>query len=356
MGVGDSGAARPQVGAELSDVLARWAGDDIARRGVAATVEAITAAGVAISQLIGRGPLAGALGAETGVAHADGDVQKALDAETNRLVIEALAASPTAYYASEEEDDILTLTAGAPLAVAVDPLDGSSNIDVNVSVGTIFSILPASREGATASFLRPSSEQVAAGYVLYGPHTSLLLTLGDGVDLYVLDPDSKRFRCAATSLRIPVSTKEFAINMSNYRHWTAPVRSFIDDCIEGVDGPRGKDFNMRWVASMVADAHRIFSRGGIYLYPGDRRPGYERGRLRQIYEAAPIAMLVEQAGGGATDGFTRILEKSPSTLHERTPLIFGSARKVDLVRQYHVDPAFARDAAPLFQQRGLFKS
>jgi fructose-1,6-bisphosphatase I len=240
--------------------------------------------------------------------------------------------------------------------VAVDPLDGSSNIDTNLSVGTIFSILPASRQGATASFLRPSSDQLAAGYFLYGPHTSLLLTVGDGAHLFVLDPRSRVFRLATAGMRIPASANEFAINASNYRHWPAPVRCYIDDCLKGASGPRGKNFNMRWVGSMVADAQRIFMRGGIYLYPGDERPGYEQGRLRQIYETAPLAMLVEQAGGGATDGVERILGKTPSDLHQRMPFVFGSSAMVDLVGAYHTDPAYAQDSSPLFRQRGLFQS
>ena len=342
--------------AELDVQLGLWAGALESRQATAATVLALASAAERISRLVAEGPLAGGLGVETGLVNADGDIQKTLDVETNRIVIGALSASPTAYYASEEEDAILTLNAGAPLAVAVDPLDGSSNIDTNVSIGTIFSILPASDRGATASFLRPSSDQLAAGYFLYGPHTSLVLTVGDGTHLFALDPSTRTFRLAHRAIQIPPVANEFAINVSNYRHWSAPVRSYIDDCLKGATGPRRKNFNMRWLASMVADAHRIFIRGGVYLYPGDDRPGYERGRLHQLYEAAPIAMLVEQAGGGATDGLTRILDKSPADLHQRTPFIFGSRAKVEMIRAYHTDPAYARDAAPLFQPRGLFMS
>ncbi|MEL6978158.1 MAG: class 1 fructose-bisphosphatase [Pseudomonadota bacterium] len=345
-----------QANRRLDEHLAAWAGECATRNAVAETIEAIAAAAIKIERLVGCGPLAGDLGAAMGAANADGDQQKALDVAANQLVADALQAAPVAYYASEEEDAILTLRADAPLAVAVDPLDGSSNIDVNVSIGTIFSITPRSEAGATASIFRPGREQLAAGYVIYGPHTALILTVGEGVDLYVLDRASGAFRRVRGGLSIPTNTKEFAINASNYRHWPEAVRTFVDDCLAGADGPRGKNFNMRWVASLVAETHRIFSRGGLFLYPEDQRPGYERGRLRLIYEAAPIAMLAEQAGGGATDGVTRILDKSPTDLHQRTPLVFGAAEKVERVASYHTDPAFAREVSPLFGGRGLFRS
>ena len=183
-----------------------------------------------------------------------------------------------------------------------------------------------------------------------------MLTLGAGVDLFALDPDDHRFKRAAAGLRVPDAAADIAINMSNRRFWPAPIRTFVDDCIEGAGGPRGADCYARWLAVMVAEAHRILLRGGAYLYPADARPGFEQGRLRLIYEAAPIAMLMEQAGGAATDGQARILEKTPSSLHERTPLMFGSSKGVEAIRQYYVDPSFVQTPAPLFQQRGLFKS
>lgn len=352
-----TGAAQSSAnGIALHDALRAWAGADDSRQAIASTVGALAEAAIRISRLAARGPLAGELGAETGATNADGDTQKALDVSANIAVIEALKNSPTAYYASEEEDAILTLNVDGSLAVAVDPLDGSSNIDVNVVIGTIFSILPASSAGATASFLRPASEQVAAGYFVYGPHTALMLTLGEGVDLYVLDPETLSFRLSKSGVRIDASAREYAINVSNYRHWPAPVRTFIDDCVEGAEGPRAGNFNMRWIACVIGDAHRILTRGGVYLYPADRRSGYEMGRLRMLYEAAPIAMVVEQAGGEASDGVERILDKTPADLHERTPLVFGSSPLVSLVRQYHVDSSFSRQASPLFQRRGLFNS
>ena len=211
------------------------------------------------------------MAAEIGETNADGDRQRKLDVIADQLIMDALRKTSTAYYASEEEDAILTFDPAGALAVAVDPLDGSSNIDANLSIATIFSIFPASPEGATASFFRPGAEQIAAGYIIYGPHTALLLTLGDGVAHFVLDPEAQKFRLIAESVKIAPATREYAINASNYRHWTAPIRAFIDDCVEGSTGPRGKDFNMRWIACLVGEAHRIFIRGGVFLYPGDHR-------------------------------------------------------------------------------------
>jgi fructose-1,6-bisphosphatase I len=339
----------------LLERLTAWVAQDVDRSSVAVTVVALASAFEQVARLIAAGPLAPHAEAAPNL-NAGGDVQKPLDLEANRLILAALKSMPVAYYASEEEPAILSLASGAPLAVAVDPLDGSSNIEVDLSIGSIFSIFQRSYAGATASFLRPGREQLAAGYVLYGPHTALVLSVGCGVDLYVLDPELREFRLVQESLKIPADGREFAINASNYRHWLPPVRTYIDDCLEGVEGPQGRNFNMRWIASLVAEAHRIFARGGVFLYPADRRPGYEQGRLRHVYEAAPIAFLAEQAGGGASDGNRRILDKMPASLHERTPLVFGSARNVESVSEYHLNPAFARDMSPLFQERGLFNS
>lgn len=344
------------IGTLLPAYLAQAGAEAPQLQAAAETIAALAKAAVQIARLIAQGPLAGALGEATGTANADGDVQKALDVQANDMVLAALHDAPVAYFASEEEEAILTLAPEAPVALAVDPLDGSSNIDVNVSIGTIFSIFPAHPDGATASFFRPGEAQLAAGYVVYGPHTALVLTLGEGVDLFVLDPEDQEFRLARRGLTIPPATSEFAINASNYRHWFPPIRTFIDDCLEGTEGPRGKNFNMRWVASLVAETHRIFSRGGVFLYPADRRPGYDKGRLRLLYEAAPIAFLAEQAGGAATDGIERILAKVPAELHQRTPLVFGCAERVHLITGYHVDPRLVRDTPPLFRERGLFSS
>ncbi len=348
-------ATGSRPGGSLADHLASTLVGDLATR-LAGAILALAEAAKAISALVARGPLAGALGGEVGATNADGDSQKRLDVLANEAVLAALNTTETAYFASEEEEAILTLHSGGALAVAVDPLDGSSNIDVNVSIGTIFSIFAASSDGASASFFRPGSEQLAAGYFVYGPHTALVLTTGNGVDLFVLDRDAGVFRFARSTLTIPLEAREFAINTSNYRHWFGPVQTFIDDCVAGREGPRGKDFNMRWVASLVAETHRIFTRGGVFLYPADRRPGYERGRLRLLYEAFPIALLAEQAGGGAIDGFQRILDKTPDDLHERTPLFFGSSRKMAIIASYHADASDRLGQAPLFGRRGLFRT
>ena len=349
-------SASPDQGGQLGKILDEYVRSERITAALRSVLLELANAGARISALIAKGPLGRALAADTGLANRDGDAQKALDILANEIVIDALRSTSTAYYVSEELDAVSTLDPRGELAVAVDPLDGSSNIDANISIGTIFSIFGVSPNGASASFLRPGREQLAAGYFIYGPHTALVLTVRDGVDLYVLDAASREFQLARTRLSIPASTNEFAINASNYRHWFDPVRNFIDDCLDGAKGPRGKDFNMRWIASLIAEAHRILSRGGIFLYPSDQRPGYENGRLRLVYEAAPIALIMEQAGGQASDGSTPILDKIPRHFHERTPLIFGSAEKVARIASYYVNPEFQRQISPLFGRRGLFRS
>jgi fructose-1,6-bisphosphatase I len=322
---------------------------------VAAVILALAAAATAIAALLGKGPLAGALGAATGEANRDGDAQKALDVMADEIIAGALRKAHVGWYISEEQANAVALDPAGSLLVAVDPLDGSSNIDVNVSVGTIFSIFPSDAGSSAPALLRPGSQQLAAGYFIYGPQTGLVVTSGNGVDLFVLDRDSGAFRLAKSGLAIPRQSAEFAVNASNYRHWHQPVRNYIDDCIAGTDGPIRRDHNMRWVASLIADAHRILWRGGVYLYPGDRRAGYAHGRLRLIYEASPIAMLVEQAGGMATDGIERILDKIPTSAHQRTPLVFGSSEDVARVATYHASPGHLRQSSPLFSNRGLFR-
>ncbi|MGF1658354.1 MAG: class 1 fructose-bisphosphatase [Rubrimonas sp.] len=319
---------------------------------LAAALEAVAAVSADISTLIGRGPLGGALGAAVG-ENTGGDQQKALDVMADDAFAAALAQTPVRWFASEERDAVEELNPAGTLALAIDPLDGSSNIDVNVSIGTIFSIFEA-KDDRDASFLRPGTEQIAAGYVVYGPQTAMMLTLGAGVLLFVLDREAGAFRLADAHLTIPAAATEFAINASNYRHWSRPIRAYIDDCIAGDEGPRGKNFNMRWVASLVAETHRIMMRGGVFLYPGDQRKGYERGRLRMVYECAPIALLAEQAGGQATDGCDRILAQTPDRLHARTPFVFGSADKVARVAAYHDLPE--SEISPLFGKRGLFSA
>ncbi len=285
--------------------------------------------------------------------NADGDGQKALDVLADEMFADALRGCSVRWYASEEQTGVVELDRSGTLALAIDPLDGSSNIDVNVSIGTIFSIFDAKDDGE-GSFLRPAEEQRAAGYFIYGPQTALVVTFGDGVFQFVMDPLTRQFGAAGRISPLSEDADEYAINASNYRHWHSPVRAYIDDCLAGIDGPRAKNFNMRWVASLVAETHRILNRGGVFLYPADKREGYANGRLRMVYEGAPIAMLIEQAGGTATDGCDAILKKSAPALHARTPLVFGSRQKVDRIATYHDLPG--NEASALFGTRGLFRS
>lgn len=326
---------------------------------VARTVLKIAGAARGLSDLLSLGLLA-----ETGLPaipgiNGAGDAQAALDIVANDMMLDALSEAPVAMVASEELDDVALLDTGAPLAVAMDPLDGSSNIGVNMSIGSIFGIRPAPYpmgSRAAAVFEAPGRTQQAAGIVVYGPQTSLVLSLGRGTHIFILDRNRGEFVLAKRDVQVPRSAREYAINASNYRHWDPPVRAYVDDCVLGADGPRGGDFNMRWIASLVAEAYRILVRGGIFLYPGDSRPGYRQGRLRLLYEAAPLAFLLEQAGGAATDGQTPILDLVPAGLHQRTPLVFGSADKVERVAKYHTDPHYSAERSPLFGKRGLLRA
>jgi fructose-1,6-bisphosphatase I len=336
--------------------LEAWAGTDGLRRAAASTAIVMAAACRDIATIVAAGPLAGDLAALRRGENA-GDCQKELDVRANELLVKALETAPVAAVASEEMDVPRQLTAGAPIIVALDPLDGSSNIETNVSIGTIFSLLPTPPEGSgaeLAAFLRAGREQIAAGYVIYGPQTALTLTLGAGTDVFTLDRATGTFLRTAAQVRVPTLAREFAINASNYRHWDAPIRVWFDDCLAGADGPRGENFNMRWIASMVAEAHRILVRGGIYLYPGDARQGYRSGRLRLIYEANPIAFLMEQAGASASTGRERILDRVPRVLHERVPLVFGAREEVERLERYHLAPHPKGEGSPLFARRGLF--
>ena len=287
---------------------------------VARAILALAGAAAAIAAEI-RMP-ATALDDVAGAVNADGDTQKKLDVIADEIVLECLSGAGVAAYLSEERDGAIPLAGDGDLIVACDPLDGSSNIGVNVSVGTIFSVLPA--DGGS---LQPGRNQLAAGFFVYGPQTTLLLSVGDGTVSFRMADDGG-FLLIDDAVHVPASAREFAINASNRRHWPAPIIRYVDGCLAGADGPRGKDFNMRWVASLVAEAWRIISRGGVFLYPADARNGYESGRLRLVYEAAPVAMLVEQAGGRATDGSQPILDITPEGLHQRVPLVFGAAEEV----------------------------
>ena len=288
----------------------------------------------AISRTVAGGALVGALGA-SGQVNVQDEEQKKLDVITNDMLRKALAAcAPVFGLASEELDTVEPTgrTGEGGYLVLFDPLDGSSNIDINAPVGTIFSVLPApSGEIDEAAFLQPGRNQVAAGYALYGAQSMLVLTTGRGVAAFTLDSDGQWLR-TGEDLAIPADTREFAINMSNQCHWAEPVRRYIDGCLQGKDGPRGKDFNMRWVAAMVADVHRILMRGGVFLYPWDAREPNRAGKLRLMYEGNPMALLVEQAGGKATtDGRQPILDVQPSELHQRIAVALGSANEIDVL-------------------------
>lgn len=292
-----------------------------------AAIRALAAAAVRISAEI-RAPRQ-TLDAAAGEVNADGDVQKALDVLADEIILEAVRGAGAAAYMSEERDEAIPLAPGGRVVVASDPLDGSSNIGVNVSIGTIFSILPAGRGG-----LLSGREQLAAGFFVYGPQTTLLLTLGRGVASFLMREDGG-FTLIEDGVAIPEQTAEFAINSGNQRHWHPPVQRYVADCVAGADGPRGRNFGLRWVGSLVADAWRIFSRGGVFLYLADSRDGYGEGRLRLVYEAAPMAFLAEQAGGLASDGVRDILDIVPATVHQRVPLVFGSADEVAEVIAQH---------------------
>jgi fructose-1,6-bisphosphatase I len=326
---------------------------------VATTIALLAQAGVTIAETIAEGAIGGALADAIGVANSDGDSQRGLDLLADERFLTAVTESPVGLYASEELAEPVRIGTARPLALAIDPLDGSSNIDTNVPVGTIFSIRTIAGEAAAdalAPFLQPGREQIAAGFLIYGPQTALVLTLGQGTQIFVYSPAEGGFYLAVPTVAISRKTREFAINASNYRHWDESVRLYFDDCIKGGHGPRESEFNMRWIASLVAEAYRIFVRGGVFLYPGDKRRGYGQGRLRLVYEAHPIAMLVEQAGGLATDGIDPILDIAATALHQRTPLVFGSSAEVGRIGRYHSLPSQMAERAPLFGKRGLFRA
>lgn len=320
----------------------------------------------AIARAVALGELGGAMGnhaAENGGSvNVQGEVQKELDVLSNLVFIRRTEwAGHLAGMASEEMDLPYQIPAHYPRGkylLVFDPLDGSSNIDVNVSVGSIFSILRGPETGADvreADFLQTGLQQVAAGYALYGPTTMLVLTVGNGVNGFTLDPNLGEFMLTHPKLQIPEDTQEFAINASNSRFWEAPVKRYVDECLAGRTGPRAKDFNMRWIASMVAEAHRILMRGGVFLYPRDTKDKAKPGRLRLLYEANPIGMLMEQAGGRASTGEQPVLQVQPDALHQRIGLVFGSRNEVQRIEHYHAEPAQRESNTPLFAERSLFR-
>jgi fructose-1,6-bisphosphatase I / sedoheptulose-1,7-bisphosphatase len=318
----------------------------------------------AISRQVALGSLAEAPAG--GTVNVQGEEQKPLDVISNEMLIRQTEWSGhLAGMASEEMDHPYQIPqpyARGKYLLVFDPLDGSSNIDVNVSVGTVFSILRApadavesGRDAVEADFLQPGTAQVAAGYAIYGPSTMLVLTVGNGVAGFTLDQNLGEFKLTHPDIRIPADTHEFAINTSNSRFWEPPVKRYVDECLAGKTGPRGKDFNMRWIASMVAEAHRILMRGGVFMYPRDTRDPAKPGRLRLLYEANPIGLVMEQAGGRASTGRQPVLGVKPSALHQRIGLVFGSRHEVERIERYHNDPATQTSTAPLFAERSLFR-
>jgi len=294
-----------------------------------------------ISNEVNRGALIGVMGA-LDTENIQGETQKKLDVITNEIMLRSNEwAGHLAGMASEEMDDVYSIPSQYPLGkylLVFDPLDGSSNVDLNISVGTIFSILrapTASRAASMKDFLQPGTKQVCAGYALYGSSTMLVLTTGNGVNGFTLDRNIGEFVLTHPGMKIPADTREFAINASNQRFWEAPVQRYVSECLAGATGPRGRDFNMRWVASMVAEVHRILTRGGIFMYPRDTKDPSKPGRLRLMYEANPMSFIVEQAGGLSTTGYERILDITPENLHQRVPVILGSKNEVEIVRKYH---------------------
>ena len=322
--------------------LANYLNADASNPALNDVITTVTNVGKTISQLLRKGALADILG-EAGNQNVQGEEQKKLDVLANDLLLEALANNAhCAGVASEELDDATPANADGSLLVLFDPLDGSSNIDINMAVGTIFSILPYQRQGqisANSDFLQAGNQQLAAGYLLYGTSTVLALTIADNVVMFSLDPDSNDYVLIEEDVKIDADTSEYAINASNYRYWQAPMQQYIDELIAGKTGVRGRDFNTRWVAAMVGDVHRILCRGGLFTYPFDTKDANKAGKLRLMYEANPMSLLVERAGGAATDAVQRILDIEPTDIHQRVPVVLGSKNEVDYVKNLHLKHA-----------------
>lgn len=321
----------------------------------------LTSAFKAISAAVGKAAIAGVLG-EAGTDNVQGERQKKLDAIANDILLRTCEwGGQLAGMASEEMEDIYRIPGRYPrgkYVLVFDPLDGSSNLDVNVSVGTIFSVLRAAGpEPTLADFLQPGKRQVCAGYAIYGPATMVVLTLGQGVHGFTLDREVGEFVLTHPGMRIPEESREFAVNASNERFWEMPVKRYVSECLAGKSGPRGTDFNMRWIASLVAEVHRILVRGGLFMYPRDTKLPRRPGRLRLLYEANPMAMIVEAAGGAATTGRERLLDVQPGEIHQRVPVILGSRGEVERLVRYHHEHEQGLDrpyTSPLFGSRSLF--
>ncbi|QKD05265.1 class 1 fructose-bisphosphatase [Mesorhizobium loti] len=323
------------------------------RPAVAQAVRALASAALKLRAIMGT---VGPGGGEALLTGGGADPRRALEARADATFLEAMTNVPVAFYAAEHGGAPTVLDREAQLAVAIQPLDGFSNIDINAALGTIFSVLPTLQEGETETFRQPGRKQLAAGFIVYGPQLGLVLTLGNGTHAFIFSAPLGVFVQARESCIIPAEATEYAINASNYRHWREAVRLYIDDCLSGADGPRNRDFDMRWGASLVAHIYRILMHGGVYLQPADNRPGCAHGHLGLVHQANPIALLVEQAGGAASDTAGPVLDLVPETLHQRTPLICGSLPEVERITRYHTEPSAIADRAPLFGNRGLFRA
>lgn len=308
--------------------LADAAGSDSERQALAALIAGIAAACVPIVKRLAAGLLPGDPSALVGT-NESGDRQKALDVAAHLHLLDAMRHLSVAQVLSEEAEDVAMLDPDGRFDVAMDPIDGSGSIGIGAPLGAFFAVFPAGD-----SFLRSGRDVIAALYLSFGHSVDLGYSMGDGVTIATLNPETGAFHIDETGVTIRPRTRTIAYNVSNMRRWVPGLRAYVEDLLAGEDGPRGADFNMRWVAAAVADLHRILRRGGVFLYPGDTREGYEDGYLRLAYEAFPIAFLMEQAGGAATDGTTPILDLTPAHLHDRVPLIFGSASEVATVQDY----------------------
>ena len=338
----------------LDKYLSNWAEDKPSKNIVTQTILQIALGSIQLAKLLRQGELATD---DTAIkTKDDGDIQISMDVVADDIFYQALQKAPVAVIASEETDKVRRLNRISPLAVAIDPLDGSSNVNIDMSIGTIFTLLPYQDSGdPELSFMQRGRHQLAAGFTLYGPQTLLIISVCSGTQVFILDEKTDRFYLYQENLQVSKFSAEYAVNGSNQRHWASSTKEFVEECILGTEGSFKTNFNTRWTASMVADAYRILSRGGIYLYPGDKRKGYEQGRLRLVYEANPIALLMEQAGGCASNGYQRILDIEPETVHQRIPLVFGSEQLVKTIEDYNFQHQHPETHSPLFNTRGLFQ-
>ena len=341
----------------LGDYLLTARPEGSAGAAVIATIEAVADALLQIGDLVALGPLFGKLDTAGGGDGADRP-RATMELAAHEVLAEALAGAPVAALISGQDAGIRPMRAGAPLLVAAAALEGSSNIEADAPVGTIFSIIPVVPEATAGegTIVPPGASQLAAAYCIYGPQTLLVLTLGRGTQMFTLDTAVRQFRLTAPDVRITGAAREFAINLSNSRHWDPHIRGYINDCLAGEEGPRGCNYNMRWFGSVAADAHRIFARGGVCLYPGDQRRGFSRGRLHLVYECNPIAFLVEQAGGRATTGTQRILDVVPTAIHQHVPMAFGSREEISMVERYYTDSDLNGVRSQLFNRRSLLRA